>query len=131
METQTNSNNFQALVDRYLAAWNETDAERRRKLIASTYTETARYLDPMMAGENQAGIDAMIEAAQGQFAGLRFRQTGTADGHHDRVRFSWELVPAQAQGPAVVAGTDFGLLAPDGRLQTVTGFIDLMPAAQS
>jgi hypothetical protein len=32
------------LVDRYFAVWNETDAERRRTLIAQTWTEGASYL---------------------------------------------------------------------------------------
>ena len=27
------------LIDRYIAMWNETDAERRRALIARTWTE--------------------------------------------------------------------------------------------
>jgi hypothetical protein len=28
--------------------------------------------------------------------------------------------------PALAAGTDFGVVAPDGRLQSVTGFLDRM-----
>ena len=32
------------LVERYIATWNETDAERRRALIARTFTENASYI---------------------------------------------------------------------------------------
>jgi hypothetical protein len=30
-------NNVTELIDRYIATWNETDAKRRRDLIAKTY----------------------------------------------------------------------------------------------
>jgi SnoaL-like protein len=112
------------LVERYIAAWNETDAERRRALIARTFTEGASYVDPLMASEGQAGIDGMIEAVQQRFAGYRFHRKGEVDGHNDRVRFSWELAP---EGGAVfVDGTDFATVA-DGRLHSVTGFLDRQP----
>ena len=120
MEPQMN--NLTELIDRYIAMWNETDPERRRALIARTWTEDASYLDPVLRGEGQAGIDAMVRGVRERFPGHRFRRTSDLDTHHDRVRFSWELAP---EGGAVVAsGIDFGIVAPDQRLQTVTGFFD-------
>lgn len=113
------------LVATYLAAWNETDPVRRRALIAGTWTETANYLDPLMHSTGHAGIDAMLAAVQQRFAGLVFRQRGAVDAHNDRLRFQWELAPPD--GEAVAAGTDFATLAACGRLQSVTGFLDLMP----
>jgi hypothetical protein len=114
--------NLTELIDRYIAMWNETDAERRRALIARTWTEDASYLDPMLQGEGRAGIDAMVCGVHERFPGHRFRRTSDVDTHHDRVRFSWELAP---EGGAVVArGIDFGIVAPDQRLRTVTGFFD-------
>jgi hypothetical protein len=80
-----------------------------------------------MQGEGQSGIDALVQGVHAQFAGHRFRQTSAIDTHHDRLRFSWELAPED--GPAVVAGTDFGVVAADGRLQTITGFFDQTPGA--
>lgn len=115
------------LIDRYIAAWNETDAGRRRDLIARTWTDDATYVDPLMRGEGAAGIDAMIAGVQAKFPGWRFARTGTVDAHGDRVRFTWEVGPEGAEAP--VAGTDFAVLSPDGRLAAVTGFIDRMPAA--
>jgi hypothetical protein len=114
------------VVDRYIAIWNETNPGRRRDLIARTWTEEASYLDPLMKGEGADGIDAMIAAAQQQFPGHQFRLLGNVDSHNDRVRFSWELTPGDGQ-PPLVAGTDFGVVASDGRLQTVTGFLDQAP----
>lgn len=115
-------NDLTELTDRYFAVWNETDRTRRRDLIAQTWTETASYLDPLIGGEGCDGIDAMVQAVQTRFAGHRFRRTSAVDAHHDRLRFSWELAPEG--GPAIAYGTDFGVVAADGRLQTITGFLD-------
>jgi hypothetical protein len=119
--------NHTDLIDRYIAVWNETDATRRRALIEKTWTETATYLDPVLEGDRQAGIDTMIQQVQTRFPGHRFRRTSEVDAHHDRVRFTWELAPES--GPAVVKGTDYGIVAADQRLQAITGFFDQTAAA--
>lgn len=116
--------NHTDLVDRYIAAWNETDAGRRRDLIARTWTEGASYLDPLMRSDGHAGIDAMIAGVQAKFPGHRFSLAGKVDAVEDRVRFCWALAPDG--GPALVKGTDFAVVA-DGRLQAVTGFLDQVP----
>jgi hypothetical protein len=114
-----------SVIDRYIACWNEADPARRRALIAETFTEAARYVDPMLEGEGHAGIDALIAAAQAHFPGARFRRRGHADAHHDRLRFAWELGPEGAA--AVAGGTDLAVVAADGRLASVTGFLDFAP----
>ncbi|RYJ03158.1 MAG: nuclear transport factor 2 family protein [Acetobacteraceae bacterium] len=115
------------LIDRYIACWNEADAGRRAALVAETFAAEASYRDPMMQGEGQPGIAAMIGAAQAQFPGLRFSRRGTVDRHNGHLRFAWSLgVPGAA--PAA-AGTDFATLAPDGRLASVTGFLDAVREA--
>lgn len=119
-------NEATTLADRYIAAWNEADADARLTLVAQTYTEDATYLDPMMTGEGHKGISAMIGTAQGQFPGYRFRRSGEVQEHHGRVRFSWELFPEG--GDALVKGTDIAILE-DGRFRDVLGFIDEAPAA--
>src|SRR5262245_56419019 len=116
--------NFTDLVDRYIAIWNETGDERRRNLIARTWTEDSTYLDPLMRGESRSGIDAMIRGVQAQFPGLLFRRTSDVDAHNDRVRFAWVLGPED--GPALAGGVDFGVIAGD-RLQAITGFLDFAP----
>ena len=114
------------LIDRYLAAWNETDAGRRRDLIAGTFASDVSYLDPVMQGDGHDGIGALIEGVHARFPGHRFSRIGSVDAHHDRVRFSWALAPHG--GEALVKGTDFATLAADARLAAVTGFFDLLPA---
>jgi len=121
----TDTTDLTQLVDRYIAMWNETDAGRRQALIARTWTERASYLDPVMQGEGRTGIDTMVAGVQQRFPGHRFRRTSEVDAHHDRLRFCWELAPDG--GPAIVKGTDIGIVA-DGRLTAVTGFFDQAPA---
>ncbi len=113
------------MINQYVATWNETDAATRRELIARTWTDDGSYLDPLLSGEGHDGIDAMIGGVQSQFPGYRFRRTGILDAHHDRVRFGWELGPEG--GPSFVGGLDVGVLA-DGRLRSITGFLDPTPA---
>ena len=113
------------LVGRYIAMWNETDAERRRELVAETVTEDASYLDPVMAGDGIDGISTMISAAQQQFPGHRFALHSGPDAHHDRVRFSWSL--AVDGGEPAAVGVDFATIADDGRMSAVTGFLEPAP----
>jgi hypothetical protein len=115
-------NTLTDLIDRYIATWNEADAVRRQDLIARTWAEGASYVDPMLQSEGRDGIDSMIVSVQERFPGHRFRRTGDVESHHDRVRFTWDLVPEE--GPAVVNGTDFGVVTLDNRLQAITGFFD-------
>ncbi|WP_159714161.1 nuclear transport factor 2 family protein [Geminicoccus flavidas] len=111
-----------AIAARYLAAWNAREPDQRQAAIAQAWTEGGSYLDPMMEAEGHAGLDAMIAAAQAHFPGLVFSLAGMPDLHHDRLRFSWTLAPAG--GAPVARGTDFAVVAEDGRLAAVTGFLD-------
>jgi len=111
------------VVNTYIAAWNETDGERRRELVARTWTEDGTYLDPLMAGEGVDAIAAMIGGAQQRFPGHRFELAFGPDVHHDHARFAWRLL-APNGGGTVVGGVDFAALAEDGRMRTVTGFLE-------
>ena len=115
-----------ATVEAYVATWNETDALRRKAGIARAWAEEGRYRDPLMASDGHAGIDAMLAAVQARFPGFVLRRTSEVDSHNRQLRFSWSLGPEA--GPAVVKGVDFCALATDGRLESVVGFIDRMPA---
>lgn len=110
------------LVDGYIAMWNETDDDARRALVARTLTDDAEYVDPLMAGSGAAQIDAMIAAVQQQYPAHRFTLASAPDAHNDRVRFMWTLAPEG--GAPIALGIDFGTLADDGRLRSVTGFLE-------
>jgi hypothetical protein len=114
-------------VDRYLAAWNATDPAARREAIAAAFTPDARYVDPLADVSGHDGVDALIAAAQQQFAGLVFSRGEVLDAHHDVVRFTWHLGPAGQDAEPVVIGFDVAEIAEDGRLGLVHGFLDTVP----
>lgn len=113
-------------VERYLAAWNETDADKRRALVEATYTEDATYTDPLAAVAGHDQIDGIIGAVQGQFPGLVFTLGGQVDAHHDLARFQWHLGPEG--GEPLVVGFDVAVLDAAGRIKAVHGFLDQVPA---
>lgn len=118
---------FDALAERYIAIWNETDPARRRAQIDEVWAPDARYVDPLTVAEGRDAIDATVAAVQGQFPGLTFRLAGPVDGHHDQVRFTWELGPDGVEAPVV--GFDVAVLDGNGQLREVLGFLDRVPVA--
>jgi hypothetical protein len=122
----TTAIDFTAIAERYLATWNETDPIARRKLVEALYTEDGAYVDPLVVAEGHDAIDATLGAVQGQFAGLVFTLGGPVDGHHNLVRFTWNLGPAGEE--AIVVGFDVLVVTEDGRIRNVHGFLDKVPA---
>jgi hypothetical protein len=119
---------FDTLAQRYIATWNETDADARTQAVADLYAEDARYVDPLVDAAGREAIAATIGAVQQQFPGFVFRLAGPVDAHHDQARFSWELGPAGAP-EAPIAGFDVAVRDGDGRLRSVLGFLDRVPTA--
>lgn len=114
-----------ALIDCYFEIWNETNADRRREMIAQTWSADCRYTDPVADVATPDGIEAMVEGFHDQFPGLIFVRTGEIENHHDRARFTWDLLGPD--GSVQAAGTDVAVLSPDGLLRDVTGFFDQSP----
>jgi hypothetical protein len=113
------------LLERYLATWNETDADARRALLAEHWAEDASYTDPLVRVSGRDAIDVTIAAVQAQFPGFVFAPGGSFDAHHDQARFTWTLGPAGGEAP--VAGCDVVRTDADGRIATVLGFLDRVP----
>jgi hypothetical protein len=114
------------LNERYLACWNEIDAVARRKLIDDLWTEDASYTDPLVDVRGRDAIDATIAAVQAQFPDFVFTAGAPVDTHHNQARFGWGLGPDGAD--PVVEGFDVVVLDDRGRIETVLGFLDKVPA---
>ncbi|MGW2516776.1 nuclear transport factor 2 family protein [Streptomyces sp. NPDC001617] len=122
-----NTDRHETAVARYFEAWNAAEPEELAKAVAAAWTPDGSYTDPLTDVSGHEGIVAVIAAAHEQFPGFSFRPTGAVDGHHDTARFAWELV-SEADGSAPVAGFDVITLDADGRIRTVLGFLDRVPA---
>jgi hypothetical protein len=109
----------------YLQAWNEAEPDRRAQLLRETWTDDARYADPLATVQGLAQIDGLIAGVQQRYTGFRFALLGKPDGHGDHVRFSWSFGPAGAEAP--IEGSDVIELS-GGRIRRVIGFLDKVPA---
>ena len=118
------------VVERYIALWNEPDADARSRAVAQLFTQEGTYTDPLGAAEGYEAIEAVITGAREQYPGHVFKLIGDIDAHHDIVRFGWELVPeGGGDEESVVVGFDVAVVAGDGCLRNVYGFLDKVPAA--
>jgi hypothetical protein len=116
---------LKTIAANYIAAWNEVEPAARKARLAAAFTADVTYRDPIMQGDGHAGVAALIDGVQKQFPGFRFSLKGEPDGFADAIRFSWNLGP-DGSG-SVIEGTDIGIIE-DGRLKSVTGFLDKVPA---
>jgi SnoaL-like protein len=114
------------LVARYLAAFNETNADARSVLLNSLYSGESTYTDPHVHVQGPHEIGAFIEQTQARFPGYTFRLGGVVDAHHDQARFQWHAGPVEE--PDRFVGFDV-IVADDGRIRSVYGFMDAAPAA--
>lgn len=122
-----NTERYENAVARYFEAWNAAGDEEVAKAVAAAWAADGSYTDPLADVRGHEGIAAVITAAHGQFPGFSFRPVGAVDGHHDTARFAWELV-SEVDGSAPVAGFDVITLDAEGRIRTVLGFLDRVPA---
>ncbi|MFC7259973.1 nuclear transport factor 2 family protein [Streptomyces lutosisoli] len=118
---------YETAVARYFEAWNAGGQDALAKAVAAAWAADGSYTDPLADVRGHEQIAALIAAAQEQFPGFAFRRLGAVDGHHDVVRFSWELV-SEADGSAPVAGFDVITLDGEDRIRSVYGFLDRVPA---
>jgi hypothetical protein len=115
------------VIERYLQTWNETDPQRRRAALAEIFTDGAQYVDPMAEATGQDEIDATIAAVQQMFPEHTFSLAGPVDSHHRQARFRWQLGTTGAE-PTVI-GFDVATFDEAGRIESVLGFLDKVPAS--
>ncbi|GAA1754859.1 MULTISPECIES: nuclear transport factor 2 family protein [Streptomonospora] len=111
-------------IGRYLEFWNGPAAEQRR-LAPGVFTEDVDYRSPvaMMSGTEPlvAFRTQFIEhAGDASFVARR-----EPEQHHDRIRLLWEI--RLADGTSFATGTDVLTLAADGRIASVSAFLDRAP----
>jgi hypothetical protein len=140
---ETRTQQAEQLADRYLALWNEPDADRRGRIIAELWTEDgSQILQPpqemrAIAASPGIGLAATLEARghaelEARAAtsyehwvgteGLSFRGRDDVDGFGDVAKFHWEAVTRDGEVAAV--GLVFVVLAADGRIQRDYVFIE-------
>jgi hypothetical protein len=131
------------LADRYVALWNEPDADRRRAAIETFWTADGVHLlqppQDMRAAAAAPGIGLTARLEARGHAALEARAAGAygrfvASGHHrfrrrdgaariaDVVTFRWEMVITG--GEVAGAGLEGLVLGPDDRIRADCQFIE-------
>lgn len=128
-------------AERYVAVWNEPDAEVRRTTIARLWTEDAvQYLEPpeqvreaaaalavtpSMTSRGHEALEARVTRAYEEFVApgeYVFRPCTDVVRLNDVVKFSWEMVPVDG-GPAAGGGLQVVVLDQDDRIRADYQFI--------
>jgi hypothetical protein len=124
-------NDAQELADRYVAVWNETNGEARRRAIAELWVpDGIHYVDTREA----RGYDALEKRIVGSYEknvrdrGNRFRAKD-ARALRDAVTFFWEMVPAHSDS-VLATGLEFLIVDSEGRIRADYQFVlNSVPAA--
>jgi hypothetical protein len=108
----------QALADRYVAAWNERDADRRRNTIASLWSPHAlRHSGARGAREYEILKKRSLGPHEENITrdGARFRAASNAHRLSDVVTFRWEMLAPDSE--TVLAGRlKFLIVDDEGRI---------------
>ena len=139
-ETRTKA--AEDLANRYVALWNDRDADRRRRTIAELWTHDGRHLvqPPQeiraIAAQPGIGLSAILEArgheeiearvasAYGHWVGsegLSFRRRDDAEQLGDVLKFRWEAL--DRDGELFAVGLHVLVLAADGRIERDYTFV--------
>ena len=115
----------QALADRYVAAWNETDPAARREAIAELWRPDGVHYVGTREARGHAALEERIKGSHDKNvrdAGHRFRAVKNAQALRQVVTFNWEMIrPSSADVLAV--GLEFLQLDADGRIASDFQFI--------
>lgn len=131
------------LSGRYVALWNEPDAEARRTTVRELWAaEGAQILQPpreMLEKAHRVGftnpvlearghqeLEARVTRAYEEFVApgqFRFRLSGDAARLREVLKFRWEMVPTGGGDPVAV-GLEFLILDPHGRIRADYQFIE-------
>jgi hypothetical protein len=114
----------QELAARYVAVWNESDAQARKQRIAELWAEDGTHYSPSMEAHGYAALERRVIGSWEKWvagAGHSFRACSDVASHHGGVKFHWEMI--SPSGDVASLGFEFLVLGPDGRIATDYMFV--------
>jgi hypothetical protein len=109
-----------SLVATYAAAWDETDADARGRLLEECWAAEGVYVDPTARAEGREGLSRHIAGFHDRWPGYRIDLTTNADGHGSHLRFGWAM--KRPDGSVELEGMDYAEVDDAGRLTRIVGF---------
>jgi hypothetical protein len=116
----------QEIVTRYVALWNQPDDDKRRLEIVALWTPEGLHYAKSHTCHGYAALEARVTGSYERSIapGLNvFRAADRLDAHHNAIRFTWNMVRRDS-GEIAATGTEFLVLADDGRIQADYQFVD-------
>lgn len=113
------------LIDTYCASWSSDNAQQRRALLLSVWSDGATYTDPTVHAIGAEELLAHITGIQSKHPGARIVRTSNVDVHHDLARFAWMFV--MPDGSSLPEGLDIAFFdAEQKRLTRIIGFFGVL-----
>ncbi len=109
-----------ALIDRYFAAWAETDAAIRRQHLTELAVPDIVFQDRFGCTAGLDDLNAHVAASQMNMPGVTLHRSGEPRQCQGTALADWEA--RSRDGKMLARGSNVFVLAPDGRIVRVVGF---------
>lgn len=118
-------------LDRYMSFWNaDTEAEQGR-LAAEVFADDLEYRAQIGILTGAPALMAFRNQFAGHMGSVALRMRERPQVHHDRARLRWEILVDNGvgggDGASFATGTDVIQFDEDGRIGSVTVFLDRAP----
>ena len=114
------------MIEAWVRAWNELDADVRRELLEATFAADGVYVDPDSRLDGRDAVLADIAGFHERRPGARIELRSGVDAFGGWFRFGWAVV--DTGGEVLRDGEDFGRFDGDGRIATIVGFFGALPS---
>lgn len=111
----------------YFAAWNETNADKRRQLLGQCLSGDPELIDPTGRWQGIAGLSDRIGNYHSSVPGTTVVPASGVDEHNGIERYAWKIV--DPSGDELMQGLDIVQRDTAGRLQRIVMFHGPLPAA--
>ena len=108
------------IIEDYVAAWNEDDADRRRTLLKRCWAEDGEYIDTYGPAAGIHTLDDRIGSVRQMLPGARLVRTTCINQMREFLRFGWSIAGPDAL--PLATGLNVAHLQADGRLVQVVSF---------
>jgi hypothetical protein len=111
----------------YFAAWNASDADERRELLAQSLSDDAELIDPTGRWQGIGGLSERSGNYQSGAPGTTVVPASGVDEHNGIERYAWRIV--DPGGNELMEGLDVTERDGAGRLQRIVMFHGPLPGA--
>lgn len=122
--TETTPTPDVTVVERYVDFWNADTAAEQQRLATEVLAENITYHAPVGLTRGAGELIGFRDQFAAHAPDYAFRARRQPERHHDRARLQWELMTG---GESFATGTDVLEVGADGRISSITSFLDRAP----